>query len=289
MTVKRMDNVGVVVENIGAAIEFFTELGLELEGRAPIEGEWADGVTGLRGMRVEIAMMRTPDGHSRLEISRFLAPPVVADHRSAPVNALGYLRVMFTVDDIDDVLTRLSKRGAELVGEVVQYQDAYRLCYIRGPEGILIGLAQELAQQTSKQTHVATATKTLIELETKFWQSMVDQDTDAALQLLHEPSQMASSHGAMKFDHASYRKMAEQGSMVVTAFTLSDIEVVFASETTAVMTYRVKQTVAAREGDKSGKGTIQDMSDTSTWVYVGKRWQCVLHTESQMEAKPAKH
>ena len=146
MAVKRMDNVGIVVENLDAAIEFFTELGLELEleGRAPIEGAWADGVTGLRGMRVQIAMMRTPDGHSRLELSRFLAPLVVADHRSAPVNALGYLRVMFTVDDIDDTLARLSKRGAELVDEVVQYQDAYRLCYVRGPEGILIGLAQEL-------------------------------------------------------------------------------------------------------------------------------------------------
>src|SRR5213596_3597683 len=146
MTVKRMDNVGIVVEDVDAAIEFFTELGLELEGRAPIEGAWADGVTGLRDMRVEIAMMRTPDGHSRLELSRFLAPPVVADHRNDPVNALGYLRVMFAVDDIDDTLARLREHGAELVSsEVVQYEDAYRLCYIRGPEGLLIGLAQELA------------------------------------------------------------------------------------------------------------------------------------------------
>jgi catechol 2,3-dioxygenase-like lactoylglutathione lyase family enzyme len=144
MTVKRMDNVGIVVEDIDAAIEFFTELGLELEGRVPVEGDWADGVTGLRDMRVEIAMMRTPDGHSRLEVSRFLAPPVVADHRNAPVNALGYLRVMFTVEDIDDTLARLAKRGGELVGRVTQYEDTYRLCYIRGPEGILIGLAQEL-------------------------------------------------------------------------------------------------------------------------------------------------
>ena len=112
-----------------------------------IEGEWAGRVTGLGLQRVEIAMMVTPDGHNRLEISRFLAPPVVADHRSAPVNALGYLRVMFTVEDIDDTLARLGQRGAELVGEVVQYQDIYRLCYIRGPEGILIGLAQELGQQ----------------------------------------------------------------------------------------------------------------------------------------------
>ena len=154
MTVKRMDNVGIVVEDLDAAIEFFTELGLELEGRAPVEGDWADGVTGLRDMRVEIAMMRTPDGHSRLELSRFLAPPVVADHRVAPVNALGYLRVMFTVEDIDDTLTRLGKRGAKLVGEVVQYENIYRLCYIRGPEGILIGLAQQLGQQTSRSDPV---------------------------------------------------------------------------------------------------------------------------------------
>ena len=149
MTVERMDNVGIVVEDLDAAIEFFTELGLELEGRAPIEGDWADGVTGLRAMRVEIAMMRTPDGHSRLELSQFHSPPVVADHRRAPVNALGYLRVMFTVDDIDDTLDRLGKRGAELVGEVVRYEDTYRLCYIRGPDGILIGLAQELRRRTS--------------------------------------------------------------------------------------------------------------------------------------------
>jgi catechol 2,3-dioxygenase-like lactoylglutathione lyase family enzyme len=150
MTVKRMDNVGIVVKDLDAAVEFFTELGLELEGRAPIEGDWADGVTGLSKMRVEVAMMRTPDGHSRLEVSRFLAPPVVADHRRAPVNALGYLRVMFTVEDLDDTLGRLVKRGAKLVGEVVQYEDMYRLCYIRGPEGILIGLAQQLEQQASR-------------------------------------------------------------------------------------------------------------------------------------------
>ena len=150
MTVKRMDNVGIVVDDFDGAIEFFTELGLNLQGRAPIQGDWAASVTGLSGMRVEIAMMGTPDGHSRLELSRFLAPPVVADHRVAPVNALGYLRVMFTVEDIDDTLSRLGKRGARLVGKVVQYEDAYRLCYIRGPEGILIGLAQELGDQTSR-------------------------------------------------------------------------------------------------------------------------------------------
>src|SRR5215203_2738284 len=145
MSVKRMDNVGIVVEDLDAAIEFFTELGLTLEGRAPIQGDWADDVTGLRDMRVEIAMMRTPDGHGRLELSRFLAPPVVAGHRAAPVNALGYLRIMFAVDDIDETLERLRARGAQLVGEVVEYEDAYRLCYIRGPEGLLIGLAQELS------------------------------------------------------------------------------------------------------------------------------------------------
>jgi catechol 2,3-dioxygenase-like lactoylglutathione lyase family enzyme len=139
-----MDNVGIVVEDLGGAIDFFCELGLDLEGRATIEGEWAGRVTGLAGQRVEIAMMRTPDGHGRLELSRFITPPVIADHRNAPVNALGYLRVMFTVDDIDETLERLRKRGAQLVGDVVQYQDTYRLCYIRGPEGFLIGLAQEL-------------------------------------------------------------------------------------------------------------------------------------------------
>ena len=145
MAVKRMDNVGIVVDDLTATIDFFRELGLELEGRDFIEGEWAGRVTGLGDQRVEIAMMRTPDGHSRLELSRFVVPPVVADHRNAPVNALGYLRVMFTVDDIDDTVERLRQRGAQLVGEVVQYKDAYRLCYIRGPEGLLIGLAQELS------------------------------------------------------------------------------------------------------------------------------------------------
>jgi catechol 2,3-dioxygenase-like lactoylglutathione lyase family enzyme len=144
MAVKRMDNVGIVVDDLTATIDFFRELGLELEGRDSIEGEWAGRVTGLGDQRVEIAMMRTPDGHGRLELSRFVAPPVVADHRNAPVNALGYLRVMFTVDDLDETLARLGKRGAQLVGEVVQYEQSYRLCYIRGPEGLLIGLAEEL-------------------------------------------------------------------------------------------------------------------------------------------------
>lgn len=139
-----MDNIGIVVEDLSGAIDFFRELGLNFEGRMMIEGEWAGRVTGLPNQRVEIAMMRTPDGHSRLELSQFLEPRVVADHRRAPVNALGYLRAMFTVDDIDDTLERLRTRGAELVGEVVQYENTYRLCYIRGPEGLLIGLAQEL-------------------------------------------------------------------------------------------------------------------------------------------------
>ena len=144
MTLKRMDNVGIVVESLDAAISFFSELGLKLEGRATIEGEWAGRVTGLASQRVEIAMLVTPDGHSRLELSRFLTPPVIADHRNAPVNALGYLRVMFAVDDLDDTLARLRTHGAQLVGEVVQYENAYRLCYIRGPEGLLIVLAEEL-------------------------------------------------------------------------------------------------------------------------------------------------
>jgi len=145
MALKRMDNVGIVVDDLEGTIDFFLELGLEFEGRATIEGEWAGRVTGLGNQRVEIAMMRTPDGHGRLELSRFITPPAVADHRRAPVNALGYLRVMFAVDDIDETLEKLRKRGAQLVGELVQYQDAYRLCYIRGPEGLLIGLAQELS------------------------------------------------------------------------------------------------------------------------------------------------
>ncbi len=140
-----MDNVGIVVESLDAAVAFFSELGLELEGQGTIEGEWAGRVTGLGDQHVEVAMMRTPDGHGRLELSRFVEPPVVADHRTAPVNALGYLRVMFAVDDIDETLARLREHGAELVSsEVVRYEDAYRLCYIRGPEGLLIGLAQEL-------------------------------------------------------------------------------------------------------------------------------------------------
>jgi catechol 2,3-dioxygenase-like lactoylglutathione lyase family enzyme len=144
VTLQRMDNVGIVVESLDAAVSFFTELGLELEGRGMVEGEWAGRVTGLGDQRVEIAMMRTPDGHSRLELSRFLMPPTVADHRNAPVNALGYLRVMFAVEDIDETLAHLRSHGAELVGEVVQYEDEYRLCYVRGPEGILIGLAEEI-------------------------------------------------------------------------------------------------------------------------------------------------
>lgn len=144
MTIKRMDNVGIVVEDLDATVDFFRELGLELEGRGSIEGEWAGQVTGLGDQHVEVAMMRTPDGHSRLELSRFIRPAVVADHRTAPVNALGYLRVMFAVTDIDNTVERLRKRGAQLVGDIVNYQDVYRLCYIRGPDGLLIGLAQEL-------------------------------------------------------------------------------------------------------------------------------------------------
>lgn len=144
MAIKRMDNIGIVVEDLDATVAFFGELGLQLEGKATIEGEWAGRVTGLGDQHVEVAMMRTPDGHSRLELSRFLRPAIVADHRNAPVNALGYLRAMFTVDSVDDTLERLRPHGAQLVGEVVNYQDVYRLCYIRGPEGLLIGLAEEL-------------------------------------------------------------------------------------------------------------------------------------------------
>jgi catechol 2,3-dioxygenase-like lactoylglutathione lyase family enzyme len=148
MTIQRMDNVGIVVDDLPATIAFFRELGLDLEGQTTVEGEWAGRVTGLGDQRVEIAMMRTPDGHSRLELSRFIKPPVVADHRNAPVNALGYLRVMFTVDDIDETLARLRKHGAQLVSsEVVQYEDTYRLCYIRGPGGLLIGLAEQLGAE----------------------------------------------------------------------------------------------------------------------------------------------
>lgn len=140
----RMDNVGIVVESLDDAISFFTELGLKLEGRAMVEGAWAGRVTGLGSQQVEIVMMVTPDGHSRLEISRFITPRVIADHRNAPVNALGYLRVMFLVEELDELLGRLSKQGAKLVGEVVQYENIYRLCYVRGPEGILVGLAEQL-------------------------------------------------------------------------------------------------------------------------------------------------
>lgn len=151
VALKRMDNVGIVVENLDAGIAFFTELGLELEGRMLIAGEWAGRVTGLRGQRVEIAMLRTPDGHSRIELSRFDAPAIASDHRRAPVNALGYLRVMFAVENLDDTLSRLTKHGATVVDEVVDFDGVYRLCYIRGPEGILIGLAQQLSQQDGRK------------------------------------------------------------------------------------------------------------------------------------------
>jgi len=143
----RMDNIGIVVESLDDAISFFKEIGLKLEGRAMIEGEWAGRVTGLGNQSVEIAMMVTPDGHSRLELSRFLTPPTISDHRGAPVNALGYLRAMFTIEDIDEMVSRLTKHGAELVGEVVQYENSYRLCYVRGCEGLLIGLAEQIGNK----------------------------------------------------------------------------------------------------------------------------------------------
>jgi catechol 2,3-dioxygenase-like lactoylglutathione lyase family enzyme len=146
MALKRMDNMGIVVDDLEETIEFFSELGLELEGRGTIEGEWAGRVTGLGDQLVEVAMMRTPDGHSRLELSQFVRPPTVADHRNSAVNTLGYLRVMFAVDDLDDTLARLEKHGAQLASdEVVQFEDAVRLCYVRGPGGLLIGLAEQLA------------------------------------------------------------------------------------------------------------------------------------------------
>ena len=144
MAVKRMDNMGIVVEDLDGAIAFFRALGLNLEERAMVEGEWAGQVTGLGDQQVEIAMMATPDGHSRLELSRFIRPEIVADHRTAPVNALGYLRIMFAVDDIDETVARLGALGAQLTGDIVQYGESYRLCYVRGHEGLLIGLAQEL-------------------------------------------------------------------------------------------------------------------------------------------------
>jgi hypothetical protein len=140
----QMHNVGIVVESLDNAISFFEEIGLQLEGRAMIEGEWAGRVTGLGNQSVEIAMMVTPDGHSRLELSKFMKPAVVSDHRTAPVNSLGYLRVMFNVVGIDELVARLIAHGAELVGEIMQYENTYRLCYIRGVEGLLIGLAETI-------------------------------------------------------------------------------------------------------------------------------------------------
>jgi len=149
-TLIEMNNVGIVVESLDNAISFFTEIGLTLEGRMMVEGEWAGRVTGLGNQSVEVAMMVTPDGHSRLELSQFITPHAIADHRTAPVNALGYLRIMFRVDNLEELLSRLSKHGAELVGEVVNYEGIYRLCYIRGTEGLLIGLAEQLGNQTAK-------------------------------------------------------------------------------------------------------------------------------------------
>jgi catechol 2,3-dioxygenase-like lactoylglutathione lyase family enzyme len=145
-----MNNVGIVVESLDKAISFFTEIGLKLEGRAMVEGEWAGRVTGLGNQSVEVAMMVTPDGHSRLELSKFLVPHTISDHRTAPVNSLGYLRIMFRVDNLDELLSRLAKHDTEIVGEVVNYENIYRLCYIRGTEGILIGLAEQIGDQTAK-------------------------------------------------------------------------------------------------------------------------------------------
>lgn len=146
-----MNNVGIVVESLDNTISFFTEIGLILEGRMIVEGEWAGRVTGLGNQSVEIAMMVTPDGHSRIELSRFIAPTAIADHRTAPVNSLGYLRIMFRVDNLDELLLRLAKHGAEVVGEVVNCENIYKICYVRGTEGILVGLAEQLGRQTTKE------------------------------------------------------------------------------------------------------------------------------------------
>jgi catechol 2,3-dioxygenase-like lactoylglutathione lyase family enzyme len=145
MTILRMDNVGVVVDDLAAAIAFFVELGLELEGEATVEGRRVDRVVGLDGVRSDIAMMRTPDGHGRLELTKFHTPPATTAEPNAPVNTLGYRRVMFAVDDLEAVLARLQAHGAELLGEVVQYEDKYLLCYVRGPEGIIVALAEQLS------------------------------------------------------------------------------------------------------------------------------------------------
>lgn len=142
-----MNNVGIVVENLDKAISFFTEIGLTLEGRDMIESEWAGRVTGLGNQSVEVAMMVTPDGHSRLEISKFIKPATISDHRTAPVNSLGYLRVMFRVDNLDELINRLTNQGFEIVGEVVNYQNVYKLCYIRGTEGLLVGLAEQITNK----------------------------------------------------------------------------------------------------------------------------------------------
>ena len=144
-----MNNVGIVVENLDKAISFFREIGLLLEGRAMVEGEWAGQVTGLGNQSVEVAMMVSPDGHSRLELSKYLAPKKISDHRRAPVNSLGYLRVMFRVDNLDELIARLTKQGVELVGDVVNYANIYKLCYIRGTEGLLVGLAEQLGDKTT--------------------------------------------------------------------------------------------------------------------------------------------
>ena len=145
MTIQRMDNVGIVVADLAAAIAFFVELGLELEGEATVEGQWVDRVVGLDGVRSDIAMLRTPDGHGRLELTKFHAPPATTAEPNAPPNTLGIRRIMFAVDDIEDVLARLQAHGAELMGEVVQYEDSYRLCYVRGPEGIVVALAEQIS------------------------------------------------------------------------------------------------------------------------------------------------
>lgn len=147
----RMDNIGIVVEDLKAAIAFFIELGLELEGEMTVEGQWADRVVGLKGQQTDIALMRTPDGHSKLELMKYRRPKAIsAEPKNAPANTLGIRRIMFAVTDIDDAVARLQKRGAKLVGEVVQFEDMYRLCYLRGPEGIIVALAEQLGDKSVK-------------------------------------------------------------------------------------------------------------------------------------------
>lgn len=280
MTVERLDNVGIVVKDLEAAIEFFRELGLDLEGRSAIEGDWAGRITGLRGMRVEIAMMRTPDGHGRLELSRFLAPPVAADHRAAPVNALGYLRVMFAVENLDDTLVRLGKRGATLVGEVVRYEDAYRLCYLRGPEGILIGLAEELRQQAHPPTapgvssdgEAAALRLHLRELE----ESLLEPDVRKSERLVELIADDFVEFGSSGRTYTKADLVAALKAESPTLQSTADFRVELLAPTAALVTYRI------RRHSQPPLDTLR----SSTWRLRDGRWQMVFH---QGTVLPASH